>query len=70
MEKVKDLEKEEEERALKNFSLSVEIPAEFHPKIIGRRGAIVTEIRKQFDVNIQVPARNDESAQNKVIHNY
>ena len=28
---------------------------EYHPKIIGRRGAVVNGLRKDHDVNIQLP---------------
>lgn len=32
--------------------------SQYHPTIIGRRGATVTEIRKKFDVNVQFPEAN------------
>ncbi|XP_039250831.1 vigilin-like [Styela clava] len=60
-EKVKELEKEEEDRLLRSFVLEVEVNAHFHPTIIGRRGVVVTEIRKKYDVNIQFPDRGDEN---------
>lgn len=33
----------------------------YHPKIIGRKGAIITNIRTEHDVNIQFPEKNDEN---------
>lgn len=39
----------------------MEVDANFHPTIIGRRGVTVTEIRKKHDVNIQFPDRSDEN---------
>lgn len=30
---------------------------EYHPKIIGRRGAVITKLRDDFDVNIQLPKK-------------
>lgn len=33
----------------------------YHPKIIGRKGAVITNIRTEHDVNIQFPEKNDES---------
>ena len=40
---------------LKSFQLEVRVDPKYHPKIIGRRGAVITKIRKQHDVNIQFP---------------
>ena len=39
----------------------MEVDEKHHPKIIGRRGATVTEIRKKHDVNIQMPEKGSES---------
>jgi len=64
-EKLQELIKEDEERALRNFSIAVDIPAHYHPQIIGRRGATVNELRKKFDVNIQLPDR-DSSEQDVI----
>ena len=43
---------------LRGFVLEVNVSAQFHPTIIGRRGATVTEIRKKYDVNVQFPEAN------------
>ena len=32
----------------------------YHPKIIGRKGAVIGKIRIKHEVNIQFPARNQE----------
>ena len=39
--------------------MTVEIAAEYHPKIIGRRGAVITKLRQDYDVNIQLPRKED-----------
>lgn len=57
-EKLQEFVKEDEERALRNFTIAVDIPAHYHPQIIGRRGATVNELRKKHDVNIQLPDRD------------
>lgn len=31
----------------------------YHPKIIGRKGAVITQIRLEHDVNIQFPDKDD-----------
>src|SRR6218665_1241536 len=42
-------------KVLRNFKLEIEVDPKHHPKIIGRRGATITKIRQQFDVQIQFP---------------
>ncbi|KAK7093511.1 hypothetical protein V1264_007247 [Littorina saxatilis] len=60
-EKVVQLDGEKEDRALKGFQLSVEVDPRHHPKIIGRKGAVISKIRADHDVNIQFPDRNEEN---------
>lgn len=45
-------------QVLKGFVLEVNVASQYHPTIIGRRGATVTDIRKKYDVNIQFPEAN------------
>lgn len=45
----------------------MKVSANFHPTIIGRRGATVTEIRKKYDVNIQFPEANKSEDLIKII---
>ena len=33
----------------------------YHPKIIGKKGAVITQIRLEHDVNIQFPDKDDGS---------
>lgn len=33
----------------------------YHPKIIGRKGAVITQIRLEHDVSIQFPDKDDGS---------
>ncbi|KAK7477919.1 hypothetical protein BaRGS_00030828, partial [Batillaria attramentaria] len=60
-EKVIQLESEKEERALKSFQLQVEVDPRHHPKIIGRKGAVISKIRADHDVNVQFPDRHEEN---------
>ncbi len=48
-------------QALKSFKLTITVDPKYHPKIIGRKGAIITNIRTEHDVNIQFPEKNDEN---------
>lgn len=57
--KVQQLEEEEKDRQARSFSLRVEVDPEYHPKIIGKRGVVISKIREKHDVNIQFPPRGD-----------
>lgn len=48
-------------QALRSFKLTITVDPKYHPKIIGRKGAIITQIRTEHDVNIQFPEKNDEN---------
>ncbi|RXG56235.1 Vigilin [Armadillidium vulgare] len=55
--KVDEYLKEEEDKKLKSFQLQLRIDPEYHPRIIGKKGSVITKIREKHDVNIQFPAR-------------
>ena len=46
-------------QALRSYQLEVTVPTRFHPKIIGRRGAVITKIRTDNDVQIQFPEKSE-----------
>lgn len=58
-EKVQQLEEEEVDRKARSFQLRLEVDPEYHSKIIGKRGAVITKIRERNEVNIQFPPRGD-----------
>jgi len=70
MERVAELEKEREDRALRSFSLQVEVPPEYHSKIIGKRGAVITKLRDDFNVNITMPKPEDPNPELITIKGY
>lgn len=55
---------------LRSFTEELHVDPKHHPKIIGRRGAVITKIRTDFDVNIQFPDRNSEEQDKIVIQGY
>ncbi|XP_060527573.1 vigilin isoform X2 [Cylas formicarius] len=61
LERVKELEDERKDRDLRSFVLQIEVNPEYHPKIIGRGGTVITKIRKDHDVQITFPKRGDEN---------
>ncbi|XP_060710802.1 vigilin-like isoform X1 [Hemiscyllium ocellatum] len=61
LERVRELQAEQEDRALRGFKLVMSVDPKYHPKIIGRKGAVISQIRKDHDVNIQFPDKGDEN---------
>lgn len=59
VERIEKLEEEKQDRLLRSFQLTVEVDSQYHPKIIGRGGAIITKIRKDNGVQISFPERDD-----------
>ncbi|KAI1882721.1 hypothetical protein AGOR_G00237830 [Albula goreensis] len=70
LERVKELQLEQQDRALRSFKLTITVDPKYHPKIIGRKGAIITQIRNDHDVNIQFPEKNDENQDQITITGY
>ncbi|XP_051968611.1 vigilin-like isoform X1 [Xyrauchen texanus] len=60
LERVKELQAELEDRALRSFKVTLSVDSKYHPKIIGRKGAVISQIRKDFDVSVQFPDKSDE----------
>ncbi|CAL1590915.1 unnamed protein product [Knipowitschia caucasica] len=69
-ERVKELQAEQEDRALRSFKVTMSVDPKFHPKIIGRKGAVISQIRKDHDVSIQFPDKGDEQQDLIVISGY
>lgn len=63
-----DIEKENEDRKLRQFELVINVAAEYHPKLIGRKGAVITKLREAHGVNIQVPpsGNTDDEKSNQI----
>ncbi|RVE60522.1 hypothetical protein OJAV_G00181790 [Oryzias javanicus] len=70
LERVKELQAEQEDRALRSFKVTLSVDPKFHPKIIGRKGAVISQIRKDHDVSIQFPDKGDEQQDLIVISGY
>jgi transcription antitermination factor NusA-like protein len=65
-----DFDAKERDRQARSFELKVEVDPEFHPKIIGKQGAVIGKIRDQFEVNIHLPRREDEEQNVITIQGY
>lgn len=68
--KVEELKEEEEDRLLRSFQLQLRIDPEYHPKIIGRKGTVISKIREKHNVNIQFPARGGSDSDMITISGY
>lgn len=62
MKKRQDLEKEQEDKKLRSFELTIEVDARHHPKLIGRKGMTIQKLRNDFGVQIQLPKRDSEAS--------
>ncbi|XP_055915832.1 vigilin isoform X1 [Eupeodes corollae] len=59
--KVEELEGDRKDRELRSFELKIEVDPIYHPKIIGRKGAVINKLRADHDVNISLPKRVDDN---------
>jgi len=59
-EKCIQLQGEKEDREARSYTLEVRVDTKYHPKIIGRKGAVISKIRQDHDVNVQFPEKNAE----------
>jgi len=55
--KVIELEEEKAEKIRRSFVVTVNVDPEYHPKIIGRKGAVIGKLRDDYKVNIQLPRK-------------
>ncbi|XP_014294647.1 vigilin [Halyomorpha halys] len=56
---MRKIDEEKEDRKLKSFKLTLEVDPDYHPKIIGKRGIVITKIREKHGVTIMFPRRGD-----------
>jgi polyribonucleotide nucleotidyltransferase len=47
-------------KELKSYKVDVQVDPEYHPKIIGTRGAVISKIREKYDVVINLPPKTGE----------
>lgn len=47
-------------KVLRSFKVTLSVDPKYHPKIIGRKGTVISQIRKDYDVNVQFPDKSDE----------
>ncbi|XP_037085913.1 vigilin-like [Pollicipes pollicipes] len=60
LQRVKELDAEMADRELRSFTLQMRVNPDYHPKIIGRKGAVISKIRMDHEVNVQFPPKDSE----------
>merc|ERR1712218_612729 len=60
-------EKEEADKALKGFEIKIDVKPEYHPKLIGRGGQVIKQLRSDYDVNIQLPTKGNDNDESTII---
>jgi len=49
----------DKDRAARSFSVSINVDPQFHPKLIGKKGATISKIRDKYGVNVSIPHKDD-----------
>ncbi|ETN70747.1 hypothetical protein NECAME_14565 [Necator americanus] len=62
-EKIAEFEALAEDRKLRSFQLVIDVPAEYHTRVIGPKGATVNALRAKHDVQISLPRGEERSDQ-------
>ncbi|CAH2073927.1 unnamed protein product, partial [Iphiclides podalirius] len=57
--KIVEMEKEKEDRILRSFELKFKVDPEYHPLVIGKGGSVITKIRTDYGVQINLPKRGE-----------
>ncbi|CAG4910185.1 unnamed protein product [Colias eurytheme] len=69
-EKIVEMEQEKEDRLLRSFELKFEVDPEYHPLVIGKGGSVISRIRADFGVQINLPKRGEPDANIITIQGY
>uniref|UniRef100_A0A915E443 K Homology domain-containing protein n=1 Tax=Ditylenchus dipsaci TaxID=166011 RepID=A0A915E443_9BILA len=60
-ERVAELDRQSDDRKLRSFKVSLEVPLKYHQRLIGPGGARVREISARHEVHISIPRSDAES---------
>ena len=62
-ERVAELERQTEDRKLRSFKATIDVPIKYHQRLIGPGGARVRELSERHDVQVSIPRSNDKSSE-------
>lgn len=57
--KIGEFEKEKEDRLLRSYEVKFKVQPDYHYLVIGKSGAVITKIRTEYGVQINLPRRGD-----------
>ncbi|KAM9576887.1 LOW QUALITY PROTEIN: vigilin-like [Trichechus inunguis] len=66
-ERVLALQAEIQDRALRSFKLTFTIDPKYHPKIIGQKGLVITQICLEREVTIHFPIKQSNETQDQIV---
>ncbi|XP_063821782.1 vigilin [Ostrinia nubilalis] len=69
-EKIVELEEEQKDRELRLFELTFKVDPEYHPLVIGKGGSVITKIRTDYGVQINLPKRGEANDDTITITGY
>lgn len=58
---IAEQKKQQEERRLRSFKVSLDIPREYHQVLIGTGGSTIRNLSTRFDVHISIPNKSLDS---------
>jgi hypothetical protein len=65
-ERVKALQIEIEDRALRKFKLMLTVDPKYHSKIIGHKGLLIAQICTEYDVAVHFPVKETDERQDQI----
>jgi hypothetical protein len=60
-ERMTEFEGQAEDRKLKSFVVTAEVPSKYHQRLIGPGGSFIRDLQTRHDVQIKIPRNNDNS---------
>lgn len=68
-ERMKEFEEQAEDRKLRSFAVTVDVPLKYHQRLIGPGGSVIREMQTRHGVQIKIP-RNEDNSQTITITGY
>ena len=65
---VENAKKAIQEKCLRSYEVKLQVDPEYHPKVIGRGGSVITKIRGDHNVQINLPKKGDPEENVITIH--
>ncbi|RWS13999.1 vigilin-like protein [Dinothrombium tinctorium] len=63
LQRVQELDEAKQDRIARNYKVEIRVDPKYHPKIIGKKGSVISGIRSKYEVQIHFPERTDDQNQ-------